>query len=117
MYKDFDGFSIHLFYEEKTSDWGAYFIEKPAVSAFGKTPDEALQELKISWDAMKESYLKNEEPVPIAPSRKNYSGSLNVRVGKRLHKALAIEAAQTDVSLNALISQKLAQCTEGSHSI
>lgn len=44
----------------------------------------------------------------MAPSKKEYSGHFNVRVKKRRHRALAIEAAQQGTSLNALVSQKLA---------
>ncbi len=47
----------------------------------------------------------------MAPSRKEYSGQFNVRLDRRLHRALAIEAAQAGLSLNALVSQKLAKGT------
>ncbi|HEX2200411.1 MAG TPA: toxin-antitoxin system HicB family antitoxin, partial [Gammaproteobacteria bacterium] len=47
--------------------------------------------------------------VPVAPARREYSGQFNVRIDKRLHRVLAIEAAQAGVSLNALVAQKLAR--------
>lgn len=31
----------------------------------------------------------------------------NVRIDKRVHRALAVEAAQAGISLNALVAQKL----------
>ncbi len=61
MKQDFDGFSIELFQEEG-GDWAAYFEELPNVSAFGDTPENALEELKIAWDLMKES--GGEVPLP-----------------------------------------------------
>ena len=79
------------------------------MSAFGSTAEEALLELKEAWEAMKESYHKHKEPVPVAPSRKEYSGQFNIRIDKRDHRALAIEAAMAGLSLNALVSQKLHQ--------
>jgi predicted HicB family RNase H-like nuclease len=102
----FDGFSIELFLDEER-DWIAHFEEFANVSACGSTPEEALHELQTAWEAMKESYVKNDEPVPVAPSRKIFSGMFNVRIDRRIHRALAIEAAQAGISLNSLVNQKL----------
>lgn len=104
----FDGFSINLLQDDE-GDWVAHFMELPNVSACGDTPEEALHELAIAWEAMKESYFQHNESIPIAPSKKEYSGQFNVRIDKRVHRQLAIEAAQAGISLNALIAQKLAE--------
>lgn len=109
MHDAFDGFSIHLLYDENDDDWVAHFVELPSVSAFGDTPQKAIEELKIAWEGVKQSYINQEEQIPVAPSKKSYSGQFNVRIDKRLHKALVIEACQVGVSLNALVAQKLAQ--------
>jgi predicted HicB family RNase H-like nuclease len=103
----FDGFSVNIFLDED-GDWFAHFNELPSISAFGPTAVKALKELEDAWLATKESYIKDKEPIPVAPTRKEYSGHFNVRVEKRIHRALAIEAAQQGTSLNALVSQKLA---------
>ncbi len=105
---DFDGFSIEL-YRQEEGDWIAHFEELPNVSAFGDSPEGALLELNEAWKGIKESYLKHDEPIPVAPSKKEYSGQFNVRIDKRIHRALAIEAAQAGISLNALVAQKLSQ--------
>ncbi len=104
----FDGFSAELFLDE-TGDWVAHFLELPNVSAFGASPEEALHELKEAWEGMKESYRKHGEAIPVAPARREYSGQFNVRIDKRVHRALSMEAASAGVSLNALVSQKLAR--------
>ncbi|MBF0310825.1 MAG: type II toxin-antitoxin system HicB family antitoxin [Magnetococcales bacterium] len=46
--------------------------------------------------------------IPVAPSRRKYSGQFNVRIAKDLHRRLAIEAERQGVSLNAWVSNKLA---------
>lgn len=107
MHDQFDGFSIYLA-EDEDGDFLAHFIELPNVSAFGDSPERALHELKLAWEGMKNSYHKHKEPLPVAPAKKEYSGQFNVRIDKRIHKELAIEAAQAGLSLNALVSQKLA---------
>ena len=111
MNSAFDDFTIELVREDQ-NEWLAHFGELSNVSAYGDTPEEALQELSIAWEAMKASYLEHGEPIPVAPSQKNYSGQFNVRIDKRIHRALAIEAARAGVSLNALVAQKLALTTQ-----
>ena len=106
----FDGYSVNVFLDDD-GDYLAHFVEMPNVSAFGDSPEQALHELETAWEGVKESYKKHGEPVPVAPSRKKYSGQFNVRIDRRLHRALAIEAAKAGVSLNAIVSRKLAKET------
>jgi predicted HicB family RNase H-like nuclease len=106
----FDGYSVNIFLDDE-GDYIANFAEMPKISAFGESPEQALHELETAWEGVKESYQKHGEPVPVAPSRKEYSGQFNVRIDRRLHRALAIEAAKAGISLNAIISQKLAKET------
>lgn len=46
-------------------------------------------------------------PTPLADQR--FSGRFNVRVPETLHRRLAIEAAEEGVSLNRLVSDRLAR--------
>jgi predicted HicB family RNase H-like nuclease len=108
---EFDGFSVNMFQDED-GDWVVHFAEMPHISAFSDSPEKALLELSQAWEAVKESYQKRKQPIPQAPSKKQYSGTFNVRIDKRIHKALAIEAAKSGISLNALISQKLASSVQ-----
>lgn len=102
----FDGFTIELFKDEE-GEWLARFEELSNVSAFGDSPEKALQELQEAWEVMKESYLSHNNPIPLAPARKEYSGQFNIRIDKRIHRALALEATKARISLNALVAQKL----------
>ncbi len=106
MSDQFDGFSIHLL-EDNDGDFVAHFVELPNVSACGSTAEDALSELKEAWETMKQSFRQHKEAIPIAPTRKEYSGQFNVRIDKRDHRALAIEASRVGLSLNALVAQKL----------
>jgi predicted HicB family RNase H-like nuclease len=49
------------------------------------------------------------EPVPSAIAGKNYSGKFMVRIPPEVHRKLAIQAAESGVSLNRLASSKLSQ--------
>lgn len=111
-YDRFDGYTVNVFLDED-GEYLAHFVEMPNVSAFGESPEEAIGELANAWEGVKESYQKHSEPVPLAPAKKKYSGQFNVRIDRRLHRALAIEAAKAGVSLNAIVSQKLAKSVQG----
>lgn len=57
------------------------------------------QYLKIvEWIGL---YQKDGEPLPSATAGKEYSGKFVVRVGKELHKALAVDALRYGESLNS----------------
>jgi predicted HicB family RNase H-like nuclease len=49
----------------------------------------------------------NGEPMPAPLSTRRYSGKFMVRVPPEVHRQLAIEAAEEDISLNRLVSSKL----------
>ena len=113
MKDGFDGFSVNLFQDED-GDWLAHLVEMPGISAFADTPGEALAELAEAWEGTKESYRAHNEPIPMAPARREYSGQFNVRIDKRLHRRLAMEAVRAGISMNALVAQKLARETGAS---
>ena len=50
----------------------------------------------------------NRESIPEPISEKSYSGKFQVRITPELHRRLAIEAAEENVSLNRYVSYKLA---------
>ncbi len=105
---EFDGYTVNLLLDDD-SDWLAHLVELPHVSAFATSPQKALSELKIVWEAVKASYVERQEPIPVAPARRRYSGAFNVRVAREVHRQLVIKAAQEGVSLNALVSKVLAE--------
>lgn len=50
---------------------------------------------------------KNGEPIPEPVTSKHYSGKFIVRVPPEVHRRLALEAAESGVSLNRLASARL----------
>lgn len=52
--------------------------------------------------------ISNNEKVPVPLSAKKYSGRFAVRVPAMVHQKLALEAAERGVSMNRLVSAKLA---------
>ena len=104
----FDGFTVKVFLDED-GDYLAHFVEMPNVSAFANTPEDALRELSVAWQGVKESYRKHHEPIPRAPLQEAGENSFNVSIDTRLYNILVDEAAKTGISLYALVEQKLSK--------
>ncbi len=65
---NFDGFIINLYVDEQ-GDWLAHFQQMPNISAFGDTPQQALEELKIAWELVKDDYQERNMEIPVASNR------------------------------------------------
>jgi predicted HicB family RNase H-like nuclease len=104
----YDGYAVNVLLDED-GDWLAHFGELPNVSAFGPTPEKALKELDVAWALVKESYAEEGKPLPVAPTRREFGGVFQIRIDKRVHRKLAIEAERSGLTLNALVSQMLAR--------
>ena len=76
--------------------------------------DEAkvYKELCQAVEEWIEIYQEDKEPLPESTAGKEYSGKFVVRVGRDLHKALAIDALRHGESLNSYCVNKLRE--EGS---
>jgi predicted HicB family RNase H-like nuclease len=101
----FDGYGVNMFLDED-GDWLARFMELRNVSAFGATPEKALKELAVAWELVKEEYAKEHKPVPIAPTHREFGGVFQVRIDKRIHRDLAIEAERSGVTPSTHWSRK-----------
>ena len=71
---NFNGFTINLYIDEQ-GDWLAHLQEIHNISAFGDTPEEALQELKLAWELVKEDYQQKGKEIPFAPVRRKLYSS------------------------------------------
>ena len=60
-------------------------------------------------DYVLEDLVSEKEPIPEPLGKRQYSGKLNLRMSKELHRCLAAESSTQGVSLNALINSKLAR--------
>ena len=103
IHDDFDGFTVDVFLDED-GDHLAHLVELPNVSAFADTAVKAIEELKVAWEGMKECYKEDGEPVPVAPSRKQYSGTFNIRIDKRLHSMAQKRLGHANINTTAIYS-------------
>lgn len=71
------------------------------------TPEAALVGIRSLVKKVVADLKRNKEAVPEAISTRSYSGKFVVRVPPEVHRMLAIQAAESGVSLNRLVSSKL----------
>lgn len=67
----------------------------------GDDETKVYKELCQTVEEWIEIYQTDGEPLPAATAGKDYSGKFVVRVGKELHKALAVDALRRGESLNS----------------
>jgi len=83
--------------------------EFPGLSWLARTPEAALQGIRKIVAEVVKDMKENQEPLPDPISSKQFSGKFVVRVPPEVHRKLAVQAAEAGVSLNRLVSSKLAQ--------
>ena len=82
--------------------------EFPSLSWLASTPEKALAGIRRVIANVVDEMKASGEPVPEALSEKKYSGRFMVRIPSAVHRTLATEAAEQGVSINRLVSAKLA---------
>ena len=82
--------------------------EFPSLSWLEVTPEEAFFGIRRLVAEVIEDMLEDGETPPEPIADRTYSGNFMVRVPPELHRALALRAAEEGVSLNRLVSARLA---------
>jgi predicted HicB family RNase H-like nuclease len=83
-------------------------VEFPSLSWLARGPEKALKGIRQLVTDTVEDMKTRKEPLPEALAEKHYSGEFRVRIPPQVHRALALQAAEQGVSLNRLVSAKLA---------
>lgn len=105
--KDIDLYTYRITWSEDDQEFLGLCAEFPSLSWLEPTPEGALKGIrKLTLSTLKEMRSLNED-VPVPLSTKNYSGKFMVRVPPDTHRMLTIQAAESGVSLNRLVSSKL----------
>ena len=101
-------YSYSVAWSEDDGVFVARVIEFPSLAAHGGTQEKALREIRDVVGYVLEDLAAEGEEIPVPLGRREYSGRLNLRMPKELHRRLSAESAAQGVSLNTLINTKLA---------
>ena len=86
----------------------ATVAEFPSLSWIAEDAAEAFSGIRSLVGSVLEDVAESGETPPAAIADRIYSGKFQVRVTPELHRRLATEAAEQEVSLNRLVSARLA---------
>ena len=104
-----DHYTYRVTWSEEDKEYIGLCAEFPSLSWLAKTPESALKGIRKVVSDVVIDMQKNNESIPAPLALKQYSGKFMVRVPPEIHKKLAIQAAESGVSLNRLASSKLSQ--------
>ncbi|MEX1123054.1 MAG: type II toxin-antitoxin system HicB family antitoxin, partial [Balneolales bacterium] len=102
-------YSFTLKYSREDEGYLAQCPEFPNLSAFGDTPEEAVQEARVALELFIETYHQENKTLPEPITLKDYSGQIRARLPKSLHARLSSRAQEEGVSLNTLMIQYLSE--------
>ena len=104
-----DRYTYRITWSAEDREYVGLCAEFPSLSWLAGTPEGALKGIRrVVAETVKEMENHGEEaPSPIAG--RHYSGKFMVRVPPDVHRALAVQAAESGVSLNRIASAKLSQ--------
>jgi len=104
-----DRYTYRVTWSEEDNEHVGLCAEFPSLSWLAKDPDAALKGIRKLVQEVVSDMRKEHESIPEPIALKQYSGKFMVRVPPQVHKKLAVEAAESGVSLNRLASLKLSQ--------
>jgi len=102
-----DRYTYRVTWSEEDNEYVGLCAEFPSLSWLEPSPEEALKGIRQTVAQVVADLEASGEPVPDPIAVKKYSGKFMVRIPPELHRRLAIEAAESGVSLNRLASDKL----------
>ncbi|HVT04530.1 MAG TPA: type II toxin-antitoxin system HicB family antitoxin [Thermoanaerobaculia bacterium] len=103
-------YGVRVFWSDEDNEYVAVCDELPEVSGLGSTFEEAVRELQVALEGVVKIYAEDAEELPaVRPVETAYSGKLNVRLGKSLHRDAARFAEIEGVSLNQFIQNSVSR--------
>jgi len=105
--KVLDQYTYRVTWSDEDSQCVGLCAEFPSLSWLDATPEKALRGIRKVVAEVVADMQANDESVPEPISQRRYSGKFLVRIPPEVHRKLALEAAEENVSLNRVISAKL----------
>lgn len=104
-----DKYTYRVTWSEDDNEYVGLCAEFPSLSWLADTPEKALKGIRRLLADIILDMGKNGEQIPEPIASKHFSGKFMVRVPPEVHRKLAIQAAESGISLNRIASFKLSQ--------
>ena len=102
-----DYYTYRVTWSEEDQEYVGLCAEFPSLSLLAGSPETALAGIRNIVAEVVEDMEANGETVPQPIAVAQYSGKFLVRVPPEIHRKLALEAAESGVSLNRLVNARL----------
>jgi len=107
MDKTIDRYTYRVTWSEEDQEHVGLCVEFPSLSWLEDTPEKALKGIRGLVRNCIKNLQDEAQDIPQPIATKSFSGKFMVRVPPDTHRSLVIQAAESGVSLNRLISSKL----------
>ncbi len=104
-----DLYTYRVTWSEEDQEYVGLCTEFPSLSWLTETQETALEGIRQLVANALSDMKKNKEKIPIPISIRKYSGKFMVRIPPEVHRKLAEIAAEEGVSINRLVSARLAK--------
>ncbi len=104
-----DLYTYRVTWSEKDQEYIGQCTEFPSLSWLTETQESALKGIRQLVANVISDMKKNKEKIPVPISIRKYSGKFMVRIPPEVHRKLAEIAAEEGVSINRLVSARLAK--------
>lgn len=102
-----DKYTYRVSYSENDQEYVGLCSEFPSLSWLDKSSKGAFLGIQTLVAEVINDMKANNEAIPKPLSLKKYSGKFMVRIPPEVHRSLAIQANENNVSLNRLVSARL----------
>ena len=96
------------FWSEEDNEHVGLCAEFPSLSWVARSPEAALRGIRHLVADVLGDLEASHKPMPEPLHSRRFSGKFMVRVPPEVHRKLALEAAEQGISLNRVVSSKLA---------
>ena len=108
MIPQIDKYTYRVTWSEEDGEFVGLCAEFSSLSWLAASPQAALKGIRSVVSDCTKDMIANNEDIPKPIAIRQYSGKFIVRIPPEVHRQLAIEAAESGVSLNRVASAKLA---------
>lgn len=101
-------YTYRVTWSEEDGEFVGLCAEFPGLSWLADSMEGALRGITRVVGKVVADMKSNAEAIPQPISERHYSGKFQVRIPPQRHRMLAMEAAESGISLNRLVSDRLA---------
>ncbi len=104
-----DHYTYRVTWSADDDEYVGLCAEFPSLCWLAETPEAALKGIRKVVAETVNDIKQTGEPIPEPIANRRYSGKFVVRVTPETHRLLAIQSAETGVSLNRLVAAKVSR--------